>query len=340
MIQIKERLVRLNQVHHWVRRTVCQQRPRCTRYELSRGGGRDNIGAMNRCIGVGSRFTPRPAVLADAAAAADLYLFDRHAAVPAIPPPVHSDEDVRHWFKDVVIPQRNVARRGGWRARRIRSSPAKGRNGSMSGTGSSPWSTLTAAATKNRHPMFDTCGNLDARLLPCRANNVAQPVPQTARTRVGQSLEAPVDGRNRSFGAEVRLLGGCGGCGDRLDESAKGRQVARCVDGSVGHGVVEVGGGGEQGVESDGVGTGRGVRVGGFAWLDVQPAGLGLDGPHPVAELKTARARRRVGGGPPLGSSYTQDAAGAGSLRRWMTPRLSSSRSRSATRFELAVGRA
>lgn len=63
---------------------------------------------MNRCIGVGSRFTPRPAVLADAATAADLYLCARHAAVPAIPPEVHSDEDVRRWFKDVVIPQRET----------------------------------------------------------------------------------------------------------------------------------------------------------------------------------------------------------------------------------------
>jgi ribosomal protein S18 acetylase RimI-like enzyme len=39
---------------------------------------------------------------------ADLYLRARHAAVPAIPPLVHDDDDVRRWFADVVLPQREV----------------------------------------------------------------------------------------------------------------------------------------------------------------------------------------------------------------------------------------
>ena len=45
---------------------------------------------------------------ADAAAAAELYLRARHAAVPAVPPPAHSDEDVRSWFRHVVVPRRET----------------------------------------------------------------------------------------------------------------------------------------------------------------------------------------------------------------------------------------
>jgi GNAT superfamily N-acetyltransferase len=41
---------------------------------------------------------------ADARAAADLWLRARRAAVPAIPPPAHSDADVRAWFASHVVP--------------------------------------------------------------------------------------------------------------------------------------------------------------------------------------------------------------------------------------------
>lgn len=47
-------------------------------------------------------------MLADTATAADLYLGARRAAVPAIPPSAHSDEDVRRWFRDIVIPLRET----------------------------------------------------------------------------------------------------------------------------------------------------------------------------------------------------------------------------------------
>jgi GNAT superfamily N-acetyltransferase len=44
----------------------------------------------------------------EAAQLADLWLRSRRAAVPAIPPPVHGDEEVRAWFADVVLPTREV----------------------------------------------------------------------------------------------------------------------------------------------------------------------------------------------------------------------------------------
>jgi GNAT superfamily N-acetyltransferase len=39
---------------------------------------------------------------------ADVWLRSRHASVPAIPPPVHSDDDVRTHFAIVVLPLREV----------------------------------------------------------------------------------------------------------------------------------------------------------------------------------------------------------------------------------------
>jgi GNAT superfamily N-acetyltransferase len=39
---------------------------------------------------------------------AELWLRSRRASVPAIPPPVHSDDEVRSWFADVVLPDREV----------------------------------------------------------------------------------------------------------------------------------------------------------------------------------------------------------------------------------------
>jgi hypothetical protein len=40
---------------------------------------------------------------ADARVAADLWLRARRAAVGAIPPPVHDDDDVRAWFASHVV---------------------------------------------------------------------------------------------------------------------------------------------------------------------------------------------------------------------------------------------
>ncbi len=39
----------------------------------------------------------------DASAAVEIMLAARHAAVPAIPPLVHSDDEVRNWFKQIVM---------------------------------------------------------------------------------------------------------------------------------------------------------------------------------------------------------------------------------------------
>jgi GNAT superfamily N-acetyltransferase len=52
--------------------------------------------------------TLRRAEAADAGAVADVWLRSRHAAVPAVPAPVHSDADVRQWFAGVVVPSRET----------------------------------------------------------------------------------------------------------------------------------------------------------------------------------------------------------------------------------------
>lgn len=39
---------------------------------------------------------------------ATLWLRARAASVPSIPPPVHAEEEVRGWFRDVVFPGREV----------------------------------------------------------------------------------------------------------------------------------------------------------------------------------------------------------------------------------------
>jgi GNAT superfamily N-acetyltransferase len=45
---------------------------------------------------------------ADAPAAAEVYLRARHAAVPTIPPLVHDNDDVRRWFRDTVVAEREL----------------------------------------------------------------------------------------------------------------------------------------------------------------------------------------------------------------------------------------
>jgi GNAT superfamily N-acetyltransferase len=37
---------------------------------------------------------------------ADLWLRSRYASIPAIPAPVHSDDDLREWFASVVVTDR------------------------------------------------------------------------------------------------------------------------------------------------------------------------------------------------------------------------------------------
>ncbi|MEY2474864.1 MAG: hypothetical protein QOG87_179 [Actinomycetota bacterium] len=44
----------------------------------------------------------------DAPAAAEVYLRSRHAAVPAVPPLVHGNVDVRRWFREVVVAEREL----------------------------------------------------------------------------------------------------------------------------------------------------------------------------------------------------------------------------------------
>ena len=52
--------------------------------------------------------TLRRAGLQDAAAIADVLIRSRQAAVDAIPPSVHSDDEVLWWVSAVVIPEREV----------------------------------------------------------------------------------------------------------------------------------------------------------------------------------------------------------------------------------------
>ena len=44
----------------------------------------------------------------DAAAIAEVWLRSRAASVPAIPPPIHTEDEVRAWFEQVVLPAREV----------------------------------------------------------------------------------------------------------------------------------------------------------------------------------------------------------------------------------------
>ncbi len=50
----------------------------------------------------------RRATIDDAAAAAAVYIDARHHAVPAIPPMVHGDDDVRRYWADVLLPRCDV----------------------------------------------------------------------------------------------------------------------------------------------------------------------------------------------------------------------------------------
>jgi GNAT superfamily N-acetyltransferase len=52
--------------------------------------------------------TIREATSADAAVVAETWLRSRRASMPAIPAPVHSDDEVRTWFAEVVVPTRET----------------------------------------------------------------------------------------------------------------------------------------------------------------------------------------------------------------------------------------
>ena len=52
----------------------------------------------------GAGYEIRRATPSDSAAVAEVWLRSRRASVPAIPAPVHTDDDVRGWITDVVIP--------------------------------------------------------------------------------------------------------------------------------------------------------------------------------------------------------------------------------------------
>jgi GNAT superfamily N-acetyltransferase len=51
---------------------------------------------------------PRRARRDEATPVADLWLRSRYASIPAIPPPVHSDDEVREYFASVVLPRRQL----------------------------------------------------------------------------------------------------------------------------------------------------------------------------------------------------------------------------------------
>ena len=46
----------------------------------------------------------RPATASDAEVVATVWLRSRRASIPSIPEPVHSDEEVRRWVSDVLLP--------------------------------------------------------------------------------------------------------------------------------------------------------------------------------------------------------------------------------------------
>jgi len=52
--------------------------------------------------------TVRRADAGEAHQVAGVWLRSRAASVPAIPPPVHSDDELRTWFQDVVLPTKEV----------------------------------------------------------------------------------------------------------------------------------------------------------------------------------------------------------------------------------------
>ena len=44
----------------------------------------------------------------EAGSLAELWLRSRAASIPSIPPTIHTDDEVRQWFEDIVLPTREV----------------------------------------------------------------------------------------------------------------------------------------------------------------------------------------------------------------------------------------
>jgi GNAT superfamily N-acetyltransferase len=53
-------------------------------------------------------FLPRRARAEEARTIADVWLRSRYASIPTIPPPVHTDDEVRDWFASVLVSDREV----------------------------------------------------------------------------------------------------------------------------------------------------------------------------------------------------------------------------------------
>ena len=86
----------------WSTRGVgVEQRPSMWRAGVE-GAGLAIMAAMS-ADAVVRRGTP-----ADALAAAEIWLRSRKAAMPAIPAPVHTDDDVRHHFRTIVVTEREL----------------------------------------------------------------------------------------------------------------------------------------------------------------------------------------------------------------------------------------
>jgi ribosomal protein S18 acetylase RimI-like enzyme len=52
----------------------------------------------------GHSYVVRPATASDAEVIASVWLRSRKTSIPRIPEPVHSDEEVRRWVSDVLLP--------------------------------------------------------------------------------------------------------------------------------------------------------------------------------------------------------------------------------------------
>jgi GNAT superfamily N-acetyltransferase len=59
-------------------------------------------------VAVSAHAVVRRGTPADALAAAEVWLRSRKAAMPAIPAPVHSDDDVRNHFRTIVVMEREL----------------------------------------------------------------------------------------------------------------------------------------------------------------------------------------------------------------------------------------
>jgi GNAT superfamily N-acetyltransferase len=64
-----------------------------------------DVTARSACGNIAGCWAFRQASPGDGRAVAELWLRSRRASIPAIPPPVHSDAEVRDYFEHVVLPK-------------------------------------------------------------------------------------------------------------------------------------------------------------------------------------------------------------------------------------------